>query len=471
MTLARALAVLTCAATWVPPALAAQTSQLDSINWYIASEMQRQQIPGLSVAVLRGDRILLARGYGFANLELRVPASDSTIYQSGSVGKQFTAAAVGMLAQQGRLKIEDRITKWFPEGKGVWDSVTVRHLLTHTSGIPEYTDSLIDLQKDYTEDELVSLAAAQPLDFPPGDTWSYSNTGYAVLGALIRRITGRFYGDVLHQLIFGPLGMHTRVISEADVIPNRGAGYRLVEQQIKNQEWVSPSLNTTADGALYFTVNDLAKWAVALNHRRLPDARVLDPAWTPVRLNDGETVPYGYGWDLKEQRGHRRVGHPGAWQGFETAIHRYPEFDLSVIVLANLNGATPSSIAQGIAGILEPALQPPQLLETRLRGATPPVPIPALLQRVAAGNEADIVTPGLQRFQRPAARLRLSQMLQDVGSWTALGCEPVKQKTRWLDADVARICYARGTGKAGRTVVTVYYADDWRATYFDYESY
>ena len=472
MTLARALAVLVCAAPWVSPSIAAQTAQLDSINRYIASEMQRQQIPGLSVAILRGDRILLARGYGFANLELRVPASDSTIYQSGSVGKQFTAAAVGMLAQQGRLTIEDRITKWFPEGKGVWDSIRVRHLLTHTSGIPEYTDSLIDLRKDYTEDELVSLATAQPLDFPPGDTWSYSNTGYAVLGALIRRVTGRFYGDVLQQLIFAPLGMQTRVISEADITFNRAAGYRLVEQQIKNQEWVSPSLNTTADGALYFTVNDLAKWAVALNHRRLPDARVLDAAWTPVRLNDGGTVPYGNGWDLSEQRGHRRIGHPGAWQGFETAIHRYPEFDLSVIVLANLNGATPSAIAQGIAGILEPALQPPQLLETPLRGATPPVPIPALLQRVAAGDEAGMVTPGLQRFQRPAARQELGRVLQQVDSWKALGCEPVvKQRIRWLGADATRICYARGAGKAGRTVLTVYYADDWRATYFDYESY
>ncbi|HEY8198002.1 MAG TPA: serine hydrolase domain-containing protein [Gemmatimonadales bacterium] len=465
-------AVLACAVSLLSSSLAAQTPRLDSIGRYIDSEMKRQRIPGLSVAILRGDRILLARGYGFANLELRVPASDSTIYQSGSVGKQFTAAAVGMLAQAGRLKVEDRITRWFPEGKGVWDSITVRHLLTHTSGMPEYTDSLIDLRKDYTEDQLVSLAAAQPLDFPPGDTWSYSNTGYAVLGALIRRVTGRFYGDLLQQLIFTPLGMQTRVISEADIIPNRAAGYRLVEQQIKNQEWVSSSLNTTADGALYLTVNDLAKWAVALNHRRLPDARVLDAGWTPARLNDGGTVPYGYGWDLSEQRGHRRVGHTGAWQGFETVIYRYPEFDLSIIVLTNLAQATPSAIAQGIAGIMESALQPPQLLETPLRGATPPVAIPALLQRVAAGDEAGMVTPGLQRFQRPAAREELGRVLQQVDSWTALGCEPVvKQRIRWLGADAARICYARGAGKAGRRAVTVYYAGDWRATYFDYESY
>jgi CubicO group peptidase (beta-lactamase class C family) len=434
--------------------------------------MKRQQIPGLSVAVLRGDRVLLARGYGFSNLELRVPASDSTIYQSGSLGKQFTGAAVAMLAQQGRLDVEDRITKWFPEGKGVWDSITVRQLLTHTSGMPEYTDSLVDLRKDYTEEQLVRLAASRPLDFPPGQTWSYSNTGYALLGVLIHRVTGRFYGEVLDQLIFSPLGMRTRIISEADIIPNRAAGYRLVDSQVKNQEWVSPSLNTTADGALYLTVNDLAKWAVSLNHRRLPDSTVLDAAWAPARLNDGGTVPYGYGWYLSDQRGHRRVGHTGAWQGFETVFYRYPEFDLSVVVLANLEQAIPAAIAEGIAGMLEPALQPPQLFSTALRGSPPPVAIPALLQRVAAGDDAGIVTPGARRFQLPAARQQLGEILQKAGSWTTLGCELViGRKIRRLGADVARICYARAAGEAERLVVNAYYTDDWRAAYYELQYY
>ncbi|MEP7226330.1 MAG: serine hydrolase domain-containing protein [Gemmatimonadales bacterium] len=464
--------VLVCAASMLSSSLPAQVPQLDSVNRYVTAELKRQQIPGLSVAVLRGDRVLLARGFGFSNLEHRVPATDSTVYQSGSLGKQFTGAAVAMLVQQGRLDTEGRITQWLPEGKGVWDSITVRHLLTHTSGMPEYTDSLIDLRKDYTEDELTRLAASRPLDFPPGEAWSYSNTGYLLLGVLIHRATGRFYGDVLHDLLFSPLGMRTRIISEADIIPNRAAGYRLVGNQVKNQEWVSPSLNTTADGALYLTVNDLAKWAVALKHRRLPDARVLDAAWTPVRLNDGSVFPYGYGWDLSDQRGHRRVGHTGSWQGFKTAFFRYPEFDLTVAVLANLGQARPEAIAQGIAGIFEPALQPPHLFRAALRGPVPPVAIPDLLQRVAAGNEAGMVTPGTRHFLLPAARRGLGETLQKVSSWTALGCEPpAGRKIRWLGAEVARICYARGTGETERTLVTVYYTEDWQAAYFDYENY
>src|SRR5215210_5332635 len=197
----------------------------NSINTYVTAQLREQRIPGASVVVLRGERVILSRGYGYANVELKVPASDSTIYQSGSVGKQFTAAAVVMLAEQGRFTLDDRITRWLPEGAGVWDSITVRHLLTHTAGVAEYTDSTFDYRKDYTEDQLVRFAASRRLDFAPGERWSYSNTGYLLLGALMRRVTGRFYGDVLQELVFRPLDMRTtRIISEADIVPNPAAG-------------------------------------------------------------------------------------------------------------------------------------------------------------------------------------------------------------------------------------------------------
>ncbi len=465
---------LICVLAAAAESLPAQDSiALDSVHRYILSERTRQRIPGLSVAILRGDRILLARGYGVANLELGVPASASTIYQSGSVGKQFTAAAVVMLAEQGRLALDDRITRWLKEGVGVWDGITVRHLLTHTSGIAEYTDSTFDYRKDYSEDQLVRFASARPLDFPAGEHWSYSNTGYLLLGVLIHRVTGRFYGDVLHDLIFAPLGMKsTRIISEADIVPNRSDGYRLVKNRIKNQEWVSPSLNTTADGALYFSVKDLATWAVALNHQRIPSAKGLEKAWTPVRLNNGGVYPYGYGWDLTEQRGHPRIGHSGSWQGFQTAIYRYPEFGLSVIVLANLAEAAPASIAQAIAGIIEPAVQPPHLFSRSLNGPATPVPIPVLLRRIAQGDDSSGVTPGLHRFLRPAARKDLGTTLTDVRSWTALGCDRVTGRgIAKLDGSIEQICYSRAIGKSRRVIVSVFYTGDWRAAYFEISDY
>lgn len=455
------------------PLLAQKPPPLDSVNHYVQSELKRQRIPGLSVAILRGDRLLLARGYGFANLELGVPASDSTIYQSGSVGKQFTAAAVVMLSEQGRLGLDDKIARWLPEGAAVWGGITIRHLLTHTSGIAEYTDSTFDYRRDYTEDQLVRFAASRPVDFRPGERWSYSNTGYLLLGVIIRRVTGRFYGDVLHDRIFAPLGMKgARIISEADIVPNRSSGYQLVGNDIKNQDWVSPSLNTTADGALYFTVNDLAKWAVGLNHRRVPSARGLELAWTPVRLADGGVYPYGFGWDLTEQRGHPRIGHTGAWQGFETVIYRYPELDLTVIVLANLAQAEPGAIAEGIAGILDSSVQPPQLLGAALPGPKPPVSVPDLLSRIAAGNDSSDVTPGLQHFLTPAARKEVGDLLSPVRSWAPLGCDQVGNRgITKLDARIEHVCYARGEGKTSRVVVTVFYAGDWRAAHFESQNY
>ena len=457
----------------IAPSLWGQSpAQLDSVNRYIRSELARQRIPGASVAILRGDSVVLSRGYGWANVELRVPASDSTIYQSGSMGKQFTAAGIMLLVGQGRLRLEDRITRWLPEGKGVWDSVTIRHLLTHTAGMAEYTDSTFDYRKDYTEDQLVRFAASRPLDFIPGQRWSYSNTGYLLLGVLIHRVTGQFYGDVLHRLIFEPVGMNTtRVISEADIIPNRAAGYQLIRGQVKNQSWVSPSLNTTADGALYFSVKDLARWAVALNLGDVPGKAVQDAAWAPVHLNDGGTYPYGFGWDLTDQRGHPRIGHTGSWQGFKTAFYRYPEYGLSIMMLANLDQAHPGPIVQGIGGILEPGLLPPHLVE-KVSSAQAPSSIPVLLTAISAGRASANVTDGLRRFIAPAFRKDVSDLLHSVQSWTMLGCDLVaQQRLSRLGSPIERICYARGTGRSSRSIVAVSFTPDSAATFVDWYDY
>ena len=456
-----------------PPPVQVRPAPIDSINSYIAQEMRRQRIPGLSVAVLRGASVQLARGYGLANVELRVPASDSTIYQSGSLGKQFTAAAVVMLSEQGRLRLDDPITRWLPEGKGVWDSITVRNLLTHTSGVRDYADSTFDYRKDYTENQLVRFAASRPLEFSPGARWAYSNTGYLMLGVLVHRVTGRFYGDVLRDLLFRPLGMPSaRIISEADIVPNRAAGYQLVNGQLKNQDWVAPSLNTTADGSLYLSLKDLIPWAVALNQARTPDSAVLQAAWTPVKLNDGGLYPYGFGWDLTQQRGHPRIGHTGSWQGFKTALHRYPEFGLTVIVLANLAQAEAGSIAEGVAGIVEPALQPPHRFAAPLSGPRPPQSAGRLLQVVASGNDTGIVTPALHRFLSPAARTDLRQVLTQVPTWTPLGCDDVDRKRiAWLGSPVERVCYSRGTGPKQHAILTAFYTGDWKVAHLDTYQY
>ena len=283
----------------------AQDGVSTKVDDYIRREMQSQQIPGLALAVIKDGQMVIAKGYGLANVEHQVPVKPETIFQSGSTGKQFTATAVMMLVEEGKLNLEDKITKYFPDGPEAWRNITVRHLLTHTSGMTDYPTDF-DLRRDYTEDELYQRIKAIPLAFQPGDKWSYSNLAYVMLGILIHKVSGKFYGDFLQERVFKPLDMTTaRIISEADIIPNRAAGYRVVNGQLKNQGWVSPSLNTTADGALYLTIYDMAKWDAALYTEKLLKKSSLEQMWTPVKLNDGKSHPYGFGWSLADVRGHR----------------------------------------------------------------------------------------------------------------------------------------------------------------------
>jgi len=186
------------------------------------------------------------------------------------------------------------------------------------------------------------------LDFKPGDQWNYSNTGYELLGFLIHRVTGMFYGDFLQKRIFGPLGMtSTRIISETDIVAHRVAGYRIVDGQLENQEWISPSLNTLADGGLYTNVIDLAKWDAALYTEKLLPRAALREMWTPVRLNSGATHPYGFGWELGTDHGHAVQFHTGSNQGFAISISRYVDDRLTIVVLTNLDES--HSLTLGIA--------------------------------------------------------------------------------------------------------------------------
>jgi CubicO group peptidase (beta-lactamase class C family) len=328
----------------------------DPVGAFVHTEMEKQHIPGLTLLVSKSGKPVRTEGYGVSNLELNVAAKPETIFQSGSVGKQFTATAVMMLVESGKVELEAPITRYFPEAPSSWKQVTVRELLSHTAGFTDYPKNF-DEQKNYTEAELLKIVEAIPLAYPPGTSWSYSNLGYLTLGILIHKVTGEFYGDFLQQKIFRPLQMTTtRIISEADIIPNRSAGYQLVNGEVKNQEWVSPSLNTTADGSLYFSILDLAKWDAALYTEKLLKKSSLAQMWTVASLRNGQpnASHYGYGWFIEAHNGHRLIEHEGQWQGFETQISRYIDDELTVVVLTNLADAKPDVIAHGVAAFYLP---------------------------------------------------------------------------------------------------------------------
>jgi CubicO group peptidase (beta-lactamase class C family) len=337
--------------------LAAPAARADEVDDFVLAKMKEQRIPGLALAVVKDGKVVKEKGYGLANVEHGVPVKPETVFQSGSVGKMFTAAAVLLLAEDGKLSLDDPITKFFPDGPEGWKEVTVRHLLTHTAGIKNYGPLDLDYRKDYTEDELLKKIAGLKPDFPPGEKWRYSNTGYVLLGILIRKASGEFYGDVLKKRVFGPLGMETaRVMSDADIVPNRAAGYRPAGKELKNQDYVSPSLNSTADGSLYVTVRDLVKWDAALSAGKVVKKESLEQMWTPVKTKDGKAQPYGFGWMIREAKGHKVIEHGGAWQGFTSHIAKFPDDGLTVIVLANLAGSRTNVVAHGVAGLYVPGL-------------------------------------------------------------------------------------------------------------------
>jgi CubicO group peptidase (beta-lactamase class C family) len=353
------------------PTSSLNAGTLESIDAFVNSEMTRQHISGLAVGIYNRGHILLAKGYGLANVELTVPVRAETLFQSGSVGKQFISAAIMMLVEERKLSLDDSITKFLPHSPSAWKPILIKNLLSHTSGLSEYeSDERIGpkgdfyFRLDFSEEELLRKIEGLPIEWPAGEKWDYRNTNYVLLGFVIHKVTGKPYAEYLQERIFKPLGMtSTRPISERDIVPNRSSGYEFDQVgQLKNQEWVSPTFNSTADGALYFNVIDLAKWDEALYTTRLLTQSSLDRLWTVYPLNDGKPnwAGYGFGWFISRPGGHRSVSHGGAWQGFTCHIARYPEDGLTVVVLTNLDAlhSRPKIIAQVIAGLVQPPLMP-----------------------------------------------------------------------------------------------------------------
>jgi len=339
----------------------------DRVEDFIKPYLREHQIPGCAIMVRHNGKVVLSKGYGIANKEYGVPVTPQTLFQSGSVGKQFTAMAVMLLVEEGKLSLDDPVSKYLPVPES-WCGITVRHLLTHTSGLGDYPNWLT-FQENYTEEGLLNIVMQERLCYGPGERFDYSNLGYVTLGILIHKVSCEFYGDLLQKRVFGPLGMkHTRIIDEDDIIPNRAAGYVLKNGVLTNQKWVSPTFNSTADGTLYFTVEDLAKWDEALDAQKLLSHASFEQMWTPFKPENDCASRYGFGWYICNlNSGHRLLWHYGKWQGFSAYIARYPDDHLTVAALCNLSDAETGYIAEHIAGFYIPEPTPRVQLKTPTR--------------------------------------------------------------------------------------------------------
>jgi CubicO group peptidase (beta-lactamase class C family) len=332
----------------------------DEVDDHVQAEMKKQHIPGLSLAVVKNGALEKASAYGLANVELNVPVRTDTIFQIQSITKTFTASAIMLLVEEGKISVDDKITGHLSNLPESWKDVTVRHLLTHTSGIKDFiNEPIMDLRRDIQPEDVIDALREKPLNFQPGEKYAYSNTGYHLLAMIIRKVTGKYWGEFLKERIFAPLGMNdTRVISHSEIITNRASGYLWERNRLQNGRYIAATILGYAGGGLRSTVLDLAKWDAALCTDKILKLSTVEQMWTPAELNDGSKAGYGFGWGIGTHHGRRLISHTGSHMtGFKSALARFVDDKVTVIVFTNQRGANQMAIATGVAGFYIPELK------------------------------------------------------------------------------------------------------------------
>jgi CubicO group peptidase (beta-lactamase class C family) len=342
------------------PALASARAQTPTRAQLVAfvdsaanDAIRQHKSPAVSIAVARGGEMLVAKGYGFADLENRVRATDSTVYRIGSITKQFTAAAIMQLAERGKLSLDDELTKWIPDWPTYGQHITIRHLLNHTSGIHNYTSVprwRTAMALDLPHDSLLAFVRGDTLDFAPGTAWRYSNTGYYLLGVIVEKASGESYPDYVRTHLFEPLGLtQTSYCETAPLIPHRARGY---SPSGKGEFVNSAQISMTqpfAAGSLCSTVRDLVAWTRGLQSGKVVSADSYRQMTTPIPLANGKPQRYGFGLGVGTLGTHRSVSHNGGINGFTSQMGSYPDDSLIVVVLTNIEGRLPIDLEKAIA--------------------------------------------------------------------------------------------------------------------------
>ncbi len=324
----------------------------------VIRDMVQPDQPGIAVLISRGDRVLLSKGYGLADMEQEIPITSKTIFRIGSITKQFTAASILKLQEEGKLKVTDRLTKYIPDyPRG--DEVTLHHLLTHTSGIENYTGKL-DFSGKVTQvissNELIDSFKYDDFNFKPGDSYSYSNSGYFLLGYIVERVSGKSYEKYLQETFFKPLGMNDSGVHHADLkLANEALGYSNIEGETVNAlNW--DMSHAGAAGAIYSTVEDLNRWNEGIFNGQVLSQESLAAAFTGAKIRTSDQLTgYGYGWGIGEQGGLKLMHHSGGLDGFTSYLVRFPQQDLTIAVLHNSRPVSgdlyPGQIAKKIARV------------------------------------------------------------------------------------------------------------------------
>jgi D-alanyl-D-alanine carboxypeptidase len=333
----------------------------DDLDDFLDAAVRQRNIPGVAIAVVKDGVLVRSGGYGLADRERGIAPGPETVFLIGSLSKQFIATGVMLLVQDGRLAVGDRIDTFIQDAPASWHDITIRHLLTHTSGLRREAPAA-DLSKAQPDIDLIRSAYSVPLQWKPGDKYDYSNLGYYALAEVITRVSGARWDEFIDRRVFAPLGMtRTTTTSDANRLPGRASGY-----VYRDGAWsAAPTLVALRpSGAFVSTATDLAKWAAALDGDRVLSSASKKEMWTPVVLNNGTTFPYGYGWELDDfpPGGHvtgvPMIRHEGTIPGFRPGFTRLPKQGLTVIVLTNLDRGPVDALIAGIAVRYAPELIP-----------------------------------------------------------------------------------------------------------------
>jgi CubicO group peptidase (beta-lactamase class C family) len=425
-------------------------AQPDAVDQYMDAELAKRSIPGAALAVIRGGQIVKMRGYGMANVELGVAVTPDSVFELASVTKQFTATAIMLLVEEGKVRLEDPINTFLPGAPEKWKGITVRHLLTHTGGLPNLADGFKSLGAGgwrlyYTTEEMFRSAALDPVSFAPGERYQYSDVGYFLLGMIVEMAGGQRYQQFVEQRFFKPLGMTaTSVLDQLAIVKNRAAGYTLYEGRLVHiRRHVQFGL--ASHYGILSSVRDLAKWDAALASGKVVKPSSLEQMWTPVKLNDGSTYPYGLGWIVDERRGHRLISHGGITG---TEYSRYPDDGVVVIVLTNLgawvgaSGINSWGLTDGVAGryidgmLISSIRAQPDRDPELLRG------LRQMLADLASGKDAVLATPRLRAIIPPSSRAILAGRLKEMKSFSFITCDEARAAAgERFGARIARVCH------------------------------
>lgn len=357
---------MTAASTSSAQPTRSRAQMIAAIDSIAEARLKEGRVAGMTIGVVRGNDTLVLKGYGYADLEFDIPTPPRAIYEIGSVTKQFTAAAVLQLADEGKLSLDDEITKYLPDYPTQGHRITVRRLLDHTSGIKGYTElpkfGTIMMRK-LPKDSLVAMFKDEKFDFAPGDGMVYNNSAYFLAGLIIEKVSGKSYGDYVKAALFDKVGMaDSRYCSESAITKNKAHGYDTGPQGLRHKAFLDHTYPFAA-GSLCSTVGDLIAW-----NRALHGGKVLSPAAyreliTPGVLNDGTQLRYAKGLSLHSFGGHRAIEHGGGINGYLSSAAWFPDDNAVIVVLVNTAGpvgpdAIAASIAEIVLGKVEPASQP-----------------------------------------------------------------------------------------------------------------